>query len=67
MPARIYRELTTDEVRALQAYAQKHGRTWKQALRDEWYVASSIGPLHALRNTHGPSWLRAFRLPEGER
>jgi len=58
------RELTTDELNALRKYASIHGRNWKSALRDQWERASAIGPLHALRNSHGPTWLVRFRLPK---
>jgi hypothetical protein len=44
------RTLTADEALALDAYASKHGRTWKATLRTEWYHARTTGTLHALRN-----------------
>ena len=61
-----YRELTADELRAVQAYAAKHGRTWKQQLRYAWMDASEPGYLQALRNSHGPAWLNTFRLPDSK-
>ena len=60
-----HRELTADELTALRAYAKQHGPQWKSRLRAEWYVASADGVLHALRNSHGPSWLTSYQLPPG--
>lgn len=57
------KDLSPEQVADLQAYAAKHGRTWKAKLRDEWMRASASPTLHHLRNTHGPSWLDSFRLP----
>ncbi len=54
--------LRPDHVAALQDYAKEHGRTWKAKLRDDWMNARTTGPLHELRNSHGPSWLANFRL-----
>jgi hypothetical protein len=55
--------LTAIDLIELRAYAAKHGRTWKSHLRDEWMRASTIGPLQALRNSHGHRWLISFKLP----
>lgn len=56
--------LTDHQLRALQVFADRHGRRWKEQLRQAWMNAAPIGPtLHQLRNTHGPSWLDRFRLP----
>ncbi|HET9566035.1 MAG TPA: hypothetical protein VFP27_16415 [Mycobacterium sp.] len=60
------RPLTPDELTALKAYAARHGRTWKDRLGTDWYYARLTGLLHALRNSHGPSWLRKFTLPKGD-
>jgi hypothetical protein len=59
--------LTTEQEDALVAYAQAHGRTWKQQLQRDWMAAGSRwdGPyhlLHRLRNTHGPAWLARVSL-----
>ena len=54
--------LTTEQVVALKKYAAEHGRRWKRALSVDWMYARLTGPLHALRNTHGPSWLVDFRF-----
>jgi hypothetical protein len=60
---RRYRELTADEITALRTYAEQHGQKWKNHLRADWFDARLNGLLHALRNTHGPSWLMSFQLP----
>ena len=57
-----YRPLTADEVAALTRYAAEKGRTWKSSLRHDWMTAALTGPLHALRNSHGPSWLVEVKL-----
>jgi hypothetical protein len=54
--------LTSTQLQALRAFASANGRSWKQELRSQWMAASAIPVLHALRNTHGPSWLAGFRL-----
>ena len=56
-----YRPLTTEEQQALHDFAEAHGRYWKHDLHDAWMHATLTGPLHALRNSHGPRWL--YRLP----
>ena len=60
------RKPTQEQVEALRSFARANGRLWKQALRDAWMRAGEPGPLQALRNSHGPSWLASFRLPAGE-
>lgn len=53
-----WRPLTEIENNAVRAYAQEHGRTWKQHLRDSWMNGGDHGPvLQNLRNSHGPTWL----------
>ena len=47
----------------LRRYADQHGRLWKSRLWGEWVNASAEPALHALRNTHGPTWLEQFHLP----
>jgi hypothetical protein len=59
-----YRPLTAEELAAVQAYAAEKGRTWKEALRTDWYYARRPGIMHALRNSHGPRWLLNFKLPK---
>jgi hypothetical protein len=56
---------STEQIEALKAYAREHGRTWKSQLLADWERARTVGPLQALRNSHGPSWLVRYRLVEG--
>ena len=64
------RELTAEESAALQAFAAKHGRSWKDKLASVyWYNArvwNGHACLHGLRND--PAWghdgLQAYRLPK---
>lgn len=55
--------LTAEQLSAIRQFARTHGRTWKNELRRHWERASLSGTIHALRNSHGPSWLQSFRLP----
>jgi hypothetical protein len=59
-----YEPLTPEELQALKSYAAYAGRTWKAELRHAWMHASMPGLLHKLRNSHGPSWLVQFKLPD---
>lgn len=63
---RKYRNLTDEEIAALQAFAKEHGRRWKDELTDVYWYNARIwrGPdermgylLHGLRNEFGPTWL----------
>lgn len=59
------RELTPEELAALQAYAAEHGRCWKEDLRDQWFNASAPGLLHSIRNTRtGRPGCITSRLPK---
>jgi hypothetical protein len=58
------RELTPEQLTALQAYAASHGRTWKAQLNYEWQSGTAHGPLQQIRNSFGPSWLIRFKLPK---
>jgi hypothetical protein len=57
---------TSEQLAALQAYAQWAGEGWKQRLSLDWMRAGSDWPearerwhfLQQLRNDFGPSWLR---------
>lgn len=62
---RTYRPLTAEELAAVREYAARHGRYWKDAMRGDWYNASEPGYIQALRNSHGPGWLKTFTLPAG--
>jgi hypothetical protein len=62
-------QLTQQQIWALQQFARVHGRTWKSALRARWERGNWLSDeyasdLQTLRNTHGPSWLARFRMPE---
>ncbi len=61
-----FRALTATELGAVESYAKEHGRSWKEALRDDWSNARTRGPLQQLRNELGPLWLDAFRLSKRE-
>ncbi|NPD70275.1 hypothetical protein HN018_24255 (plasmid) [Lichenicola cladoniae] len=50
------------QVEYLQAYADQHGREWKQKLWLEWTNATADPVLSLLRNSHGPSWLLRYNL-----
>lgn len=58
--------LSTVERAAIAAFADKHGRTWKKALRHAWMNASEPGVLQALRNASyfGPVGLIYYKLSE---
>jgi hypothetical protein len=60
--------LTDEQVAALEAYAARHGRNWKAALREAWMTASEPGLLQQLRNAayFGPRGLINYRA-KGER
>jgi len=64
-----HRPLLADEVAALKRYASANGRTWKSILLHAWQIADATlpGPVYSLRNSHGPSWLVAFKLPDAAR
>lgn len=61
-----FRELQADESAALQAFADAHGRRWRDELANVYWYNARVwhGPvpgmgnvLHAIRNEFGPSWL----------
>lgn len=49
---------------SLTEYAVVRGRNWKAALRNDWTYGGpwSNPALAQLRNTHGPAWLKNFKL-----
>ena len=56
--------ITPEQLGALLTFARQNGRTWKSALCKAWlYGNCNVPALQALRNTHGPNWLKTFRLP----
>jgi hypothetical protein len=70
-----YRDLTSAEQAAIQAFAKAHGRKWKATLSQKyWYNAriwrdddgdSAMGTLlHGVRNDLGASWLDGYKLPK---
>jgi hypothetical protein len=62
--AELVAEMLTAEERAeLDAYAAKHGRTWKDRLLDDWMQARLRGTLHRLRNVpyFGPKGLKSYK------
>jgi hypothetical protein len=61
-----YPPISPEAMALLRAFATSHGRTWKSVLRQQWMAAGALPLLHALRNTHGPSWLISFKLPKDE-
>jgi|GEM_PF-5769115 hypothetical protein len=51
----------SDEQRVLlEEYARSHGTEWHRELLLDWQFCRLAGPLHALRNTHGPLWLSTY-------
>ena len=58
--------LSAEQIDALRAYRDQHGRRWKSRLLAEWLsAAGGEGPeLRQVRNTFGPSWLLNYRLPD---
>jgi hypothetical protein len=57
-------QLTNEELTALLDYATRHGRNWKQSLREAWMDASEPGILQQLRNASyfGPRGLINFAV-----
>lgn len=58
-----YQPLTAEQLDTLRRFALYAGRTWKAQLNTQWMNGKASGPLQQLRNSHGPSWLKAYRLP----
>ncbi len=58
--------LSAEQIDALRAYRDRHGRRWKSCLLSEWLSSTGAeGPeLRQVRNTFGPSWLLNYRLPD---
>jgi hypothetical protein len=56
--------ISPEALAALKDYAVLRGRNWKSAMRNDWiYGGPWCNPeLARLRNTHGPSWLKSFKL-----
>jgi hypothetical protein len=66
----MIRELTDNETAALQAFAARHGHSWKEQLAGVYWYNARVWHghhcLYALRND--PAWghegLRRYRLPK---
>lgn len=61
-----YRDLLPEEAAALQAFADEHGRKWKDELANVYWYNARIwtggapgmgNELHSIRNEFGPTWL----------
>jgi len=66
-----YRELTPDELEAVQVFAAEKGRKWKEVLAFDYWMTARVfmdregyeyPELHRLRNQLGPKWLAKFKL-----
>ena len=57
-------KMTPEQVAALKEFAAENGRGWKRKLQEKWMKASAPPELHALRNSHGPSWLGKVKLED---
>lgn len=69
------RNLEPDEMKALQEFAEKYGREWKQYLFAAWLShahkgihmgGKDTGILRSIRNEFGNEWLHKFKLPKRE-
>lgn len=61
------RPLTDTQQSAISIFAQLEGHNWKSKLRAMWEtgtVEECYQTLYRLRNSHGPSWLDGYRLPQ---
>lgn len=50
--------LTDEQEKALQEFANLHGRFWKLKLMNLWIRGEDKGLLRQVRNDYGPVWLR---------
>lgn len=57
---------TPEQIEALRAYRDRHGRRWKSRLLAEWLSSTGdeVPELRQVRNTFGSSWLLSYRLPD---
>ncbi len=58
-----YPPLMREQISALRAYAEEHGPGWRDRLRQDWSSPTGDPLLYALRNSHGPIWLKQFKIP----
>lgn len=63
--------LTTAQLDAVKAWRESHGREWRVKLNESWITGNYKGinkdmsaALQAVRNTHGPDWLRKVTAEE---
>lgn len=57
-------QVTNDMLLAIATFAQRHGRQWKQKLRDCWTRGEDVGSeLQRVRNIVGPTRLEKVKLP----
>lgn len=59
---------TTEQLAALQRYADAHGRNWRWFLASAWESGTDLNEVDAVdlrrvRNRFGPSWLYSKRNP----
>ncbi len=50
-----------EQLAALEAYAKKHGKDWRDKLNQSWYDGTDTPLLRQVRNQFGPCWLGAFK------
>lgn len=71
-----YRNLTSEEKSAMEAFAKAHGRKWRDELNMVYWYNARIwnGPvpgmgnlLHGIRNEFGPTWLYDVYKPRAAR
>ena len=60
MSDRAYPPISDKQRVLLEEYAHSHGTEWHRELLLDWQHCATPGPLHALRNTHGPLWLITY-------
>ena len=59
----VRRRIAPEQLGAILRFARRNGRLWKSKLQKAWLIGTCSDPaLQALRNTHGPEWLKSFRL-----
>lgn len=63
MTAFTFPALTSEELKELKEYAEKHGKNWKEKLQEAWangLPVKGFPSLYPLRNTHGSMWLTDY-------
>lgn len=68
----VYRDLNPEELEAIQTFAAKYGREWKEYLWAAWLSytykgkhmgGADTGTLRCIRNQLGNAWLHQYKLP----